>query len=145
MFSNILKDCAIDLVEGDATAGTSTLTSDVLDMSGWDGVCFIAVTGDVTDTSVLTLAVLDDTDTNVSGATAITGASATFTADATSADEKLLIVDVYRPQKRYVHCTLARATANAVVGGIIAIRYRGAKSPVTQGSTVVASTFAVGS
>ena len=144
MFS-LLKNCDISLVEGDATAGTSTLTSDVLDMQGWDGVAFIAVTGDVTDTSVLTLTALDDTDDNVSGATAITGAAATFTANASTADEKLLIVDVYRPQKRYVHCTLARATANAVVGGIIAIRYRGKKLPITQGSTVVASAFAVGS
>ena len=34
---SILKDCAIDYVEAAATAGTSLLTSDVLDMAGWDG------------------------------------------------------------------------------------------------------------
>ena len=138
---SILKDCAIDYVEAAAVAGTSLLTSDVLDMAGWDGCCFIAALGDVTASSALALTALGHTANAASGA-AITGAAASFTAGASDADSKLLVVDVVRPVKRYIYATLARADQNAVVNGIIAIRYRGAKSPVTQGSTVIASALA---
>lgn len=138
---SLLKDCAIDYVEGAATAATSTLTTDVLDMAGYDGVCFIAMFGDVTASSVLTLTALGHTANAASGA-AITGAVATFTAGASDADSKAIVVDVVRPVKRYVYATLARADQNAVVNGVLAIRYRGSKSPVTQGSTIIASALA---
>lgn len=141
---SLLKDCAIDYVEAAATAGQTALTGDVLDMSGWENVCFIAIFGDVTDTAVLTLAAYDHT-ANAASGSAITGASATFTAGATNADSAMLIVDVRQPQKRYVYPYLTRTTANAVVNGILAIRYNGSKLPVTQGATVLASTLVRGS
>lgn len=140
---SLLKDCAIDYVEASATAATTALTSDVLDMQGWENVCFIAITGDVTDTSVLTLTAYDHT-ANAASGSAITGAAATFTAGASDADSKLLIVDVRQPQKRYVYAVLTRTVANAVVNGIVAIRYNGHKLPITQGSSVIASTLARG-
>ena len=133
----LVENCAIDYVEAAATAATTTLTTDVLDMQGYDGVTFIAALGDVSDTSVLSLAVYEHT-ANAASGTAISGATAGATAGASDYDSKLLIVDVQKPSKRYVYATLARGTANAVVNGITAIRYKGSHScPVTQGSTVM--------
>lgn len=140
---SLLKDCAIDYVEAAAAAGQTALTGDVLDMQGWENVCFIAITGDVTATSVLTLSAYAHTANAASGA-AITDASATYTAAASDADSKLMIVDVRQPQKRYVYPYLTRTTADAVISGIIAIRYNGEKLPVTQGSSVLVSTLARG-
>lgn len=137
---SLLNDCAIDYVEAAATAAQTALTGDVLDMQGYENVCFIAIFGDVTDTSVLTLAAYSHTANSAAG-TALTGGSATFTAGASDADSKLLIVDVRRPTKRYVYPYLTRTTANAVVNGILAIRYNGEKLPITQGSSVIASTL----
>lgn len=140
MFS-LLKDCKITRVENAAAAGQTELKTDVLDMSGYDGVMFVAILGDVTDTSVLTLTAKQNTANSDSSPTptSITGASATFTAGASDADNKLLVVDVVRPTSRYVFASLTRTTANAVVDGIIAIQYRSRSVPVTQGSTVLAS------
>jgi hypothetical protein len=145
--NSILKDCAIDVIAAAAAAGTTTVTSSVLDMSGWDGVLFIAKSGDATSGTVLTLAALGNT-ANATGGTAaaITGATCTYTSlSATDADDKTLMVDVVRPVKRYIYVTLARATQNCECSGIIAIRYRGNKAPVTQGASCIASAIAAAS
>lgn len=137
----LLDEVKVTRVENSAVAGTSELKTDVLDMSGFDGVVFIAVLGDVTDTSVLTLTPKGNTANSDSSPTpvAITGASATYTAAASDADNKLMVVDVLRPGYRYVFASLTRTTANAVVDGIIAVQYKCRSVPVTQGSTVLVS------
>lgn len=142
MRQSLLKDCKITRVENAAAAGTSEIKTDVLDMTGYDGVLFIAILGDVTDTSVLTLTAKENTANSDSSPTptAVTdGATAAHTATAADADNKMLVVDVVRPSKRYVFASLTRTTANAVVDAIIAIQYRARDLPVTQGSTVLAS------
>lgn len=142
---NLSKDCKITVVEAAAAAGTSELVTDVLDMSGYEGVMFIALTGDVTDTSVLTLTVKANSANSVSSPTPITQkATDAFTAGAATADSKVLMVDLYKPTLRYVFGSLTRATANAVVGGIIAIQYGATYKPTTQDATVIASAFGLG-
>lgn len=144
---SLLKDCVWEFVQVEAVAGTSTLTTTVSDMQGFDGICYVALTGDGTSGTVLTLAVLGSTANATGGvATAITGATCTYTSlSATDADNKFLIVDVVRPLRRYVYATLTRATQNCVCDGIVAIKYRASKSPTTQTVTnVIASAIAVG-
>jgi hypothetical protein len=142
---NLLKDVKITVVEAAAAAGTSTLTTDVLDMSGYEGVMFIAMLGDVTDTSVLTLTVKGNSANSTSSPTPVTQkASDAFTASATSADSKVIVVDVFKPTLRYQFAELSRATANAVVGGIIAIQYCARVKPTSQDASVIASAFGLG-
>lgn len=141
MLKNLLKDCKISRVENAAAAAQTELQTDVLDMSGFDAVCFIALLGDVTTGSVLTLTAKQNTANSVSSPTPtdVTDGDATFTAGASDADNKLLVVDVIRPAERYVFASLTRTTANAVVDGIIAIQYRTKDFPVTQPSSILAS------
>lgn len=138
---NMLKDAKFVVVEASATAGTSTLTTDVVDMAGFDSVAFVAHLGDVTDTSALALTVYTN-DTNNTTTPTATACAAAFTAGASDADNKLLIADAHRPRQRYVYATLERGTANAVLNGIVAILYNAHDKPVTQSSSVVASAFA---
>lgn len=142
---NLLKGVKITVVEATAAAGTTDLTSDILDMSGYEGVMWIALTGDVTTGSVLTLTAKGNSANSVSSPTPITQkASDAFTADTTSADSKAIVVDVFRPTLRYQFAVLSRATANAVVGGIIAIQYGSRNKPTAQDATVIASAFGLG-
>lgn len=142
---NLSKEIKVTVVEAAASAGTSTLTTDVLDMSGYEGVLFLAMLGDVTDTSVLTLTVKGNSANSTSSPTPVTQkASDAFTASATSADSKVIFVDVYKPTLRYMFAELTRATANAVVGGIIAIQYGATSKPTTQDASVIASAFGLG-
>lgn len=142
---NLSKSIKVTVVEAAAAAAQTELVTDVLDMSGYEGVLFIAMTGDVTTSSVLTLTVKGNSANSVSSPTPVTQkATDAFTAGATSADSKVLMVDVYRPTLRYVFGSLTRTTADAVVGGIIAIQYGAGLKPTAQDATVIASAFGLG-
>jgi len=142
---NFLSNCKLTVVEAAATAAQTELVTDVLDMQGYEGVVFIALTGDVTATSVLTLTVKGNSANSVSTPTPIAQkASDAFTAGATDADSKVIMVDVYKPTLRYMFASLTRTTANAVVGGIIAIQYGAHNKPTSHDASVIASAFGLG-
>jgi hypothetical protein len=138
--NNFLANNRLAVVEAAATAGQTTLDSDVVDMAGFDGVTFVALLGDVTVDSVLTLT-LQHGDEVGGGDMESTAIVATHTATASDADSKILVVEGYMPTKRYARARLARGTANAVVGGIIAIMSGPKVAPVTQDATVISNDF----
>lgn len=141
---NLSKDIKITVVEAAAAAAQTELVSDVLDMSGYEGVMFIALLGDVTSGSVLTLTAKGNSANSVSSPSPVSQGNATFTAGASDADSKILMVDVYKPPLRYMFSSLTRTTQDAIVGGVIAIQYCARTKPTTQAASVIASTFAVG-
>jgi len=142
---NLSKSIKVTVVEAAAAAAQTELVTDVLDMSGYEGVMFIALLGDVSDTSVLTLTVKGNSANSVSSPSPITQkATDAFTAGAATADSKVLLVDVYKPTLRYMFGSLTRTTANAIVGGIIAIQYGAGLKPTTQDASVIASAFGLG-
>lgn len=142
MHTNFLYDCKLLAVEAPAAAGQTTLTTDVVDTQGFDSVCFVVKLGDVTDTSVLTLTGLTNSEDATSGDDLVTlSDTVTFTAGASDADSKLLMLDLHMPGQQYVFATLARETANAVVEGIFAVLYNAHERPVTIDANVIASAF----
>jgi hypothetical protein len=144
MINSLLKQAVIDKCLVATVAGTSdTLTGDILDMQGFDSVMFIAILGDVTATSVLTLKAYAGNAAAL-GDGAYKTTTATYTAAAADADNKLIILDcVQIGNFRYVRPDLVRATANAVVDGIIAIRYNARNVPVTASADVIISGLSV--
>ncbi len=104
----------------------------VLDMTGYDAVTFVALM-DVTTASSTGVATLCFMHSDSSG----TGdmVSCTDSADVASTTgmvDKLLVLDVNKPLKRYVSATLEQdAAANT---NILAIQYNNRKGAVTQDS-----------
>ena len=142
---SLLKNVKVAYVAGAAAAAQTEVLSTVLDMTGYDGVMFIALLGDVTATSVLTLTAKGNTASSTSSPSPVTQkASTAFTAGASDADSTAIVVDVYDPAMRYVFASLTRTTANAVVNGIIAIQYTAEYVPTTQDVTVLASAIGAG-
>lgn len=142
---NLSKDINPVVVSPAAGAATGTITSSVLDMAGYEGVVYLALTGDATSGTVLTLTAKRNTANSTSSPTPTSGPVATYTSlSASDADSKLLVVDEFRPQERYSFCTLVIGTQNCVVGGIIALQYKAGKRPTAQDASVLARTFAVG-
>lgn len=136
---NLLKNCLI--TECRAPIGVSASidsNSDILDMSGWDGVCFIIPVEDSVQNGIATITGEQseaDSDTDM---TALSGATATATCTTSDdLDNMLLILDIYRPLKRYVQIALTSSAANIAYGTGIAIRYTGSKLPITADSTTV--------
>ena len=142
MHMNFLKDAKIIRVENSAVAATSALTTDIVDTIGFDSIAFVVALGDVTSASVLTLTAKTNTADHLTTPTPVTLATtATFTAGASDADNKMLVLDLHQPRARYVWAVLTRADQNAVVDGVFAILYNAHQKPVTAHASVVASSF----
>lgn len=132
---NLLTNVKITRVMNAVAAGTTDQESSSVDMQGYDGVLFVAAFGALTATQVTSINAAQSTDD--SSFADLEGTKVGPLADADG--NKLLVLDVYRPQERYVRCHVDRATANAVIDGVIAIQYCGSKAPITQGTTVAGS------
>ena len=128
-------------VQNAAAAGTTVLNSSSVDMLGWDGVRGVFGVGTLTAGQVTSLKAQDSPDN--SAFTDITGAAGSALADGDG--NGLLIVDVYRPLRRYVRFVRNRATQNAVVDFGIAEQYRGPRrGPQTKDATVKQQLVTVG-
>ncbi len=142
---NLSKAIKVSVVSVGDTAAQTELDTSVVDMQGFEGVMFVAVTGDVTASSVLTLTAKGNTANSTSSPAPVTQkATAAVTAGASDSDNKVLMVDVYKPVMRYIFAALTRTAANAVIGPIIAIQYGAGLKPTTQDATVIASAFGLG-
>ena len=138
MFLNFLKHVKCVRIMNTVAAGTGdTQTSSTIDMSGFDSVAVVAELGPVVDNAVATLRAQDGAQSNGSDAANISNASAVLTA--LSSSNTNLLVDVQRPQNRYLTVTLQRATQNITINGITAYLYNARSIPVTQPASVSAS------
>lgn len=143
---NLLKNVKVSYSKAlVANANNTDDNSAILDMAGYDGVMFICTITDCVAAGVATLTI-EGNDANAdAGMAAITGAVATATSGANDdLNGHVLIVDVYKPQKRYIQGVRTSATQNIAFGDMVAIQYQGKERPVVQGSTVSASTQVVG-
>jgi hypothetical protein len=142
---NLSKNVKIMEVGAPVTAASDTDdNSDRIDMSGWDGVVFIAPVTDSAATGVATITIEQNTTDADSGMAALDGATATDTCAVNDdLNDQLLVVDVVRPRERYVQCVRTSATANIAFGNVIAILYRGRVAPVTADASVLAQTLVV--
>lgn len=113
-----------------AIAGVTAINGAHVDMQGYDGVLFVAFVGALTATQVTSLKAQGGALANDSDMADLVGAVSPNLADADG--NKCIVLDVYRPQQRFVRPVLNRATANAVLDGIIAIQYQGDKLAVGQ-------------
>lgn len=114
--------------------------SAIVDTQGYDGVIFMTTITDSVDTGVATMTVEQNTANSGTGMAALAGAVATATSAANDdLNNKILVVDVYRPRERYLRVNRTSATANIAYGEVTAILYQGNKMPITQGSDVADS------
>jgi hypothetical protein len=137
MQEDLLSEVRIDRVMNAVAAGTTDQTTTTVDMQRWDGVMFVALFGALTATQVTSIYARQGQASNMADAADLAGTRTGPLADADS--NKALALDLYRPQERYVNCVVDRGTANAVIDGVLAIRYRGVKRPTAQDVTTLAA------
>jgi len=127
-----------------AAASNTDEESDIVDMSGYEGVAFITLITDCTATGVATQTIEQNTANSTTGMAALSGATATVTS--TAGDDlngHCLVVDVYKPLERYLQAVITSTIAEVAFGSTIAIRYKGRKAPITKDTTVSAITTVI--
>jgi hypothetical protein len=128
---NLFKNVKVTQALGFTSVATTTdIYSTGIDMEGFQGVAFIAsIIGTPTSAGFLLKA-----EECVSSAfsTALTGEIGGSAVNVTTAiADGFLILDVYRPTKRYVRAIMDRVTTDDEIGGILAFQYKASHSPVT--------------
>lgn len=127
-----------------AAANNTDSNSDIIDMTGFDGVVFIGSVTDSVATGVATLKAEQSATNADGGMAALSGASAAATCAVNDdLNDKLLVLEVVRPADRYVQAVRTSATANIAFGSLIAILYKERKLPITADSTILASTAVI--
>lgn len=128
----LLKNTKITRHNNGATAGTTTITPSAgIDMQGFNSALFLILFGALTDTTVPSVKVQQSDDDGVAdGYSDLEGTSYAIT-DAD--DNKIVAVEVIRPTKRYLKVIVTRATANAVLDGIVCVQSNAiGPLPITQ-------------
>lgn len=133
---NLGQDVKVVRALNAVAAGTSVQNGSVIDTAGYDGVMFVAAFGTLTATAVTGLKAQQGTQSG-GGDQADLAGSLVSVPD--SASNKLAVLDIGRPQERYVRPVVTRGTANAVIDGVIAILYKGNKRPSVHDASVAAS------
>jgi len=121
-----LSDHVRIIAAGDAIAAASDTDEDSsrIDMSRAEGVVFIGKITDSVITGVAALQVEQNDADSDTGMAALSGAVATLTSGANDdLNGQMLIVDVYRPLKRWVQAVRTSLTANIAFGDLVAIVY----------------------
>lgn len=140
--ANLSKEVKVVHVLNAVAAGVTNQTGTHIDMQGFDGVMFVADIGALTATQVTSLKAQGGNASNDSDQADISGAATAAMADGDS--NKVLVLDVFRPQQRFVRPVVLRGTANAVINCVVAYLYRADKKPVVADATVSQSATVVG-
>lgn len=123
-------------------AGTTDQTSAGVDMANFESVTFIALFGTLTATQVTKLTAQQSDDDGVGDAYSdLEGSSTGPLADGDS--NKMLVLEITKPRKRWVRVTVDRGTANAVIDGVTAIQSHPRTQPSLVHSTVSARKLVV--
>lgn len=126
---NLSKNVKTIVVMSNQTASTGTKKGEILDMQGVSGVQLVAVLNSGTDGSNVRLKVAQS-DTNVTGdMKVLSGSVDAPTATSGNINGKALILDLYKPSKRYIEPQLEISDANCSVSCILAITYESRQSP----------------
>ena len=137
---NLLNNAKITRVmnRGAGTASATPTKGTIIDMDGYDSVCFVAAMQDVVNLSAVSLRAASAA-ANDTAEMALLAGSVGGTATAESFDNKLLVLDVVNPPHRYVEAQLFHVTQNAPFDSVVAILYNAKRTPTAQDATVVAA------
>lgn len=114
------KPCQIVTTTAGA-AGASDITSSAVDMAGYDGCLFLVAFGAIVTNAATSIKLQQSSDDGSSDDYSdIAGTSQTVADDK---DNTSFVIDIRRPQKRYLKLVVSRATQNSTVGVVYAIPY----------------------
>lgn len=120
-------------------AGQTTQNSSGVDCKDFDTAAFIIALGAITATGVVTVKAQQSSDDgNTDPYADLIDASVAF---ADTDGNKLAILEIAKPQKRYVRVSIARTAANSALDGVLALQGDAKAVPVAQDANTVVETL----
>lgn len=132
----MVNEIIVERVLEAQAAGTGEVTSSVVDVGGAQGVCIVVAFGEITDGTP----VVKVQQGNLANGNDMNDLVGNITMAATTDNNKLAIIDVKKPTKRYVRVVVDRSVGTPSTGSVIddaiAIKYSGRVYPTLMGTTV---------
>jgi len=135
--SNLISNAKFTRVMNGVAAGQATTNGSSVDMSGFGSVAFVCLIGDIAGSGTVTLKAQQSSDDGV--ADGFSDLLGTAVAYAAGDDNKVAVLEINSPQKRYVRPVVITATGNGVIDGVVAILTKPGVAPVTQPATIIGS------
>lgn len=132
MFRNLSKQACITQVANAASAAQTDITCSAVDMLGYTACMIVVSLGTITSSGVPSVKLQQSSD-DASADDYSDLAGSKVTGDDTMGN-KLLVIDIHKPLKRYVKAIVSRATANVAVNAVWAIQYNPDTVPAGAGS-----------
>ena len=125
--TEVLHTTALDHAEGSADRNGATL-----DMQAFEGVLMCVKFGDIAAGAVTSIKAQQGAESDLSDAADLEGTGITVAADD---DDQIFIVDLYRPQERYVRVVVDKDAANNTEEMSWYVQYGAHKKPQSNNVT----------
>lgn len=144
MARNFLNNLRVTAIHGSISTTAQTHYSDQVDMAGYEGCAFEFVfrsTGASTGTAAVTIVGTDTSTADSTSYAAINGATMTVRKSTTASTKRVGVLDMYRPQYRYLKAKVVQQAKIATLA-IIANKYDARYVPDAQSTGVTAAAHA---
>lgn len=121
--SEVKITTALDYAEANADRSGA-----VLDMSGWEGVLMVVKFAAIAGGAVTSIKAQQDTAVGMGGAADLLGTGITV---ADNDDDQIFIIDLVKPEERYVRLVIDKDAANNTAESAIYIQYGARVEPTT--------------
>ena len=111
----------------DYDTGSAVREGATLDMQGFDGVLAIMHCADIHNSAVGDLHFETATQANFSSGQDLAN---TAIAVAGTDDDDLFVIDLYRPQERWIRAVVTKDTSNTAAESVVYVQYTGRKGPI---------------
>lgn len=124
MSEQLMNNVKITLVKAAQIEAGTDVTTDIIDMAGFEGVVFFGTIATANTANYI----YAQQDTASNGATMADLAGTKVVA---AANGQVVWLDIYKPEKRYVRAYIERGGANTATGDFYAIQYQGRKGLIS--------------
>lgn len=134
---NLVKSTKVTRVVNATAVGAASVNGAVIDMQDFEGVVFTAQLGAITDGTPA----LKAQGGSLADGSDMADLEGSSTALAITDDNKVAVLEIYRPVQRYIRPVIVRGGATgAVVDAVIALQHSPRFLPTTNDATTVAAT-----
>jgi hypothetical protein len=131
-----MNNHSVERVMNAVAAGTSVQNSASVDCKDCDAVTFIATFGAISASADTYIKIQQSSDNGVADDWTDLEGSKSAVLTPTTDNNKILQATIVRPGKRYLRCVVNRATGNAVIDSVTAIKHNLRTGPASLHSTV---------
>lgn len=129
---NLTKNVEIIRATTARTKKASSMTSKVVDMSGYEGCCFVVCMSTLTLSSSKVKAYVGMSTISTGTFNYSVSYAQSSSGMAAGVNKRLLILDVYKPREQYLKCKVAGASSSGPIDVILALKY-GPRKPGSTG------------